>query len=238
VCVFLNLFALARRTCLQDQDPLVDSFHRRGGGERARGRFDILAGRQGRKEQNVASTLRMYVMGLAWSLVSTSPHAPRLRPRLLPLVAIRFTILILLSVTADTTVFTAYSISPTVRCSQGPRDLHRRISNHRHCGDVCSRATRAQPPCTSLSVVDRRSGSSSAFTATHCAPSSSLLLMHPPSFAQTKLIPLLQPQHKNSSRAANNCAHFVYHHCNTTTPLHWPRWSASDTCSDPSPDFH
>jgi hypothetical protein len=66
----------------------------------------MLAGGQGRKEHNVASTLRMYVMGLAPALVSTSPHAPRLRPRLLPLVAIRFTILIFLSITAETTVFT------------------------------------------------------------------------------------------------------------------------------------
>jgi hypothetical protein len=180
----------------------------------------------------------MHVMGLALALVSTSPHAPRLRPRLLPPVAIQFTILILLSITADITVFTAYSIPPTVRCSPGSRALHRRIPNHRHCGDVCSRATRAQPHCASLSIVDRWRGSSSAFTATHCASSSSLLLMHPPFFAHTKFVPLLRPYHTNSFKATNTCAHFVHHHCNTTTPLHWPRWSATDTRTHLSPDFH
>jgi hypothetical protein len=140
------------------------------------------------------------VKGPAHALVSTSPHAPRLRPRLLSLVAIRFTILIPLSVITGATVFTIKSISPAVRRSQGPRDLHRRAPNHRHCGDVYSRAPRAQTHCTSLPCrpLELEAKAPSDFTAAHCASTSSPLLMHPPFFAHTQLIPLLQPQHELS----------------------------------------
>lgn len=185
---------------------------------------------------------RIHLTGLAWTLFSTSPHAPRLRPRLLPLVAIQFTTLIHLSAIAGATVFTIHSISPAVRCSQGSRDLHRHAPNHRHCGDVCSRAPRAQHRCSSLCphctllVVYPWRRSPAAFTAARCASSSSPLLMHPPSFAHTQNSFLSYNRTTNSFTAANACAHFDYHHGNSILPLHWPRWSASDTCTHFSPD--
>jgi hypothetical protein len=52
-------FALARKA--YQQITHVDAFIEAVlAGERARGRFDMLAGGRGRKEHNVASTLRMY----------------------------------------------------------------------------------------------------------------------------------------------------------------------------------
>jgi hypothetical protein len=179
------------------------------------------------------------VKGLAHALVSTSPHAPRLRPRLLSLVAIRFTILIPLSVITGATVFTIQSISPAVDSSGVPRDLHRRAPNHRHCGDVYSRALRAQTHCTSLPCRPLELEAKAPLTS---LPLIALPQAHPSScihhFSHTHNSYLSCNRNTNSLTAANTRAHLVYLHCSLALPLHWPRWSATDTRTHLSPDFY
>jgi hypothetical protein len=90
------------------------------------------------------------VKGPAHALVSTSPHAPRLRPRLLSLVAIRFTILITLSAITGATVFTIQPISPTVSRRKGPATYT------------------AAPPTTDIAVTFVRAHLERILTALHC----------------------------------------------------------------------
>lgn len=179
---------------------------------------------------------RIRLTGLAWTLVSTSPHAPRLRPRLLPLVAIRFTNLIHLSAIAGATVFTIQSISPAVRCSQG---FATNTATTRPTTDIAVTSVRAhlERNLTALHCIgDCWWRNPAVFTVTHCDSSSSPL-MHPPSFVHTRNSFLSCNLATNSSStAANTCAHFVQLHCNSTLPLHWPRWFASDTHTHLSPD--
>jgi len=157
----------------------------------------MLAGALGGEGAQRGHHVPIHHTGPAWTLVSTSPHAYPLRPRLLSLLAIQFTILITLSVVADATVLTIQSISSAVRCSQGPRDLHRppRPTTDIVVTSVRARAPRAQPRCTSL----HRPPLKEKPRYLHCRSLRFFkpdLLMHPPSFAHTKFIPLLQSHHK------------------------------------------
>ena len=79
-------------------------------------------------------------------------------------------------------------------------DLHRHIPNHRHCGDVPSRAPRAQPQLT----LKRWRRSPASLKAHCCDRSRCDLPMHPPSSAFSRSNPLSQPRHTTS----HNCKNF------------------------------
>ena len=196
--------------------PYVDTLHSSGDAEGARGRLDVLAGafREAGAQRGQHVHVSIHLTGLAWCLVSTSPHAPRLRPRLLSLLAIQFTIKIALSVIADPTVLPIQSISSAVRCSQAFRDLHRPPAQPPTL-PVTSGSAHLERNLTALHYIVPRweAGrqaplSSLSLTALPRAPSSSCI--HHLSHTQNSFLSCNRTT--KSCATANTCAYFVYPH--------------------------